>query len=267
MKIEEWKLYRRRDGKVVGPAMLIGGSLYGWGVDGLRYAASGSYLSGGPGTPFDLIEEVPAPVPTSALIEGELCGSPTTAAEIGGPWIKWTGGRCPVCDTALVDVQFRDGHTSNGAVAICLMWDASGGQGDIVAYRIHQPAAEPAPAQAMATRPFLELRTLPDTKVLTHGGEKTRRRLELRINGAVIDRFEEGRDDVNYYCGKNFDRIVLERVELFETALGIQAVRTVAPARSLMDDALMAALKERKAEAEARLARIEEIIAKAEGRS
>lgn len=158
--------------------------------------------------------------------------------------------------------------------------------GDELTYRFRKNGSAPSGAYALVNAPapvihdegsqdamdqastlYLELRTLSDTKVLTHGGEKTRRRLELRINGAVIDRFEEGSDDVKYYCGNDFDQIVLERVELFETALGIQAVRTVAPARSLMDDALMAALKERKAEAEAHLARIEEIIATTEGRS
>lgn len=80
MQIEEGKWYRRRDGLVDGPVRPNNDrAIYRWIVPtGGAYTDKGEWQIGVVGY-RDLVEEVPAPVPASALVEGELCGSPTTA--------------------------------------------------------------------------------------------------------------------------------------------------------------------------------------------
>lgn len=70
-------------------------------------------------------------------------------------WIEWHGGECPVEKGTLVDVRYRGGdvqkaipalkpHDKGGRVAV--YWGHEGhGDGNIIAYRLHQPEQEDAP--------------------------------------------------------------------------------------------------------------------------
>lgn len=64
-------------------------------------------------------------------------------------WIEWKGGECPVPTGTLVDVKHRDGdwgiakeagrfNTGKGPGA-AVHWDHSDSDGDIIAWRLHQP--------------------------------------------------------------------------------------------------------------------------------
>ena len=66
-------------------------------------------------------------------------------------WIEWWGGECPVEFGALIDVKYRDGYIQLGCRAknrcnaelyATTHWGSSGGQGDIIAYRLHKPEQE-----------------------------------------------------------------------------------------------------------------------------
>lgn len=59
-------------------------------------------------------------------------------------WIEWKGGTCPVPAGTSVDLLFRDGRAVRNKPP-AWDWHHTGGNGDIVAYRLAQPAAGPAP--------------------------------------------------------------------------------------------------------------------------
>lgn len=57
-------------------------------------------------------------------------------------WIEWKGGECPVAPYAEVCIRMRDGEESTCSdYASSLRWDHTGSVGDIIAYRLHNPAA------------------------------------------------------------------------------------------------------------------------------
>lgn len=66
-------------------------------------------------------------------------------------WIDWPGGECPVLAGTLIDVRYRDGHEEAGIPALtppnrdslhrwATNWAHVGSDGDIIAYRIINPA-------------------------------------------------------------------------------------------------------------------------------
>lgn len=58
-------------------------------------------------------------------------------------WIEWTGGECPVDYCTLVDVRHRDGDVffaEAAGFASAHDWDHDDVGGDIMAYRLHNPA-------------------------------------------------------------------------------------------------------------------------------
>jgi hypothetical protein len=61
MQIEEGKWYRRRDGKIVGPAKVSAFPTYSWSVNSLLYTDEGFYLYTKKVSYFDLVEEVKPP--------------------------------------------------------------------------------------------------------------------------------------------------------------------------------------------------------------
>lgn len=76
----------------------------------------------------------------------------------GDGWIRHRGGKCPVKAGTLVDVRYRDGQVNNHVPALTKLskagsithrsaanWDHIGSKYDIMAYRIHKPAEQPAP--------------------------------------------------------------------------------------------------------------------------
>lgn len=50
-------------------------------------------------------------------------------------WIEWGGGECPVAESRIVEVKYRDGDKGTAA-AYELWWTHSLGSSDIIAYRI-----------------------------------------------------------------------------------------------------------------------------------
>lgn len=81
LKLEEGKFYRRRDGQVVGPAMLdLQFKSHNWLVGGLRYFIDGWYLPSKESS-LDLVAEVP---------QDDLARSPAERLVVGG--INRSGG-------------------------------------------------------------------------------------------------------------------------------------------------------------------------------
>lgn len=79
---------------------------------------------------------------TTAIITREQYEAALTAKNDG--WIDWGGGECPVSDSAIVEVRYRNGEVKAAAPADFYEW----GHGrphfvttgrDIIAYRLHQP--------------------------------------------------------------------------------------------------------------------------------
>lgn len=56
-------------------------------------------------------------------------------------WIEWDGGECPVNGDTVVEVKYRNpfpGHINNRQ-GCYFSWSHEGDDGDIIAYRLHQP--------------------------------------------------------------------------------------------------------------------------------
>jgi hypothetical protein len=72
-------------------------------------------------------------------------------------WIEWNGGECPVDDGTMVYVMFKsdDEGSINPEAAHLFRWSHGGGFGDIIAYRLAEPAADvpPVPPHDMVNHP------------------------------------------------------------------------------------------------------------------
>lgn len=82
---------------------------------------------------------------TTAIITREQYEAALAAKNEG--WIKWGGGECPVSDSTIVEVRYRNGEVKAAAPADFYEW----GHGrphfvttgrDIIAYRLHKPQQE-----------------------------------------------------------------------------------------------------------------------------
>lgn len=62
-----------------------------------------------------------------------------------GGWKRHRGGKCPVDRVTPVEVRMRSGEKLHTFDAYEMRWSHNGGYGDIMAYRIHNPAEQPAP--------------------------------------------------------------------------------------------------------------------------
>ena len=58
-----------------------------------------------------------------------------TTKKIYGPWIKWSGGECPVPPDTLVEVKLRCVGLELSGLAKTYYWRGVGGDADIVEYR------------------------------------------------------------------------------------------------------------------------------------
>lgn len=56
--------------------------------------------------------------------------------KVGGVWIDWSGGECPVPEGTRVEVSFRSGRTNSALTADCWLWSHRNSAGDIIAYRV-----------------------------------------------------------------------------------------------------------------------------------
>lgn len=75
---------------------------------------------------------------TRAQYEAALAAIQAPTANTDG-WIDWAGGECPVDRELPVAVKFRDGDSEEGHQAGSYRWNHRDGNGDILAYRLHQP--------------------------------------------------------------------------------------------------------------------------------
>lgn len=65
-------------------------------------------------------------------------------------WVPHHGVDCPVPPDALVDLRCRNGRVYEGGMASCFIWKHTDNTGDVMAYRIHKPAEQPAPVSEEA---------------------------------------------------------------------------------------------------------------------
>lgn len=91
-------------------------------------------------------------------------------------WIVHDGAKCPVATGVAVDVKYRDGgtmlnlpanlpHHTRRTAAPC-WWDRDGMAGDIIAYRLHQPAVDAELCESV-TRSIPESEAKPTIEQLT----------------------------------------------------------------------------------------------------
>jgi len=57
------------------------------------------------------------------------------SAPVVGDWVEWSGGFCPVQETKMVVVQFRDG-TLGVSIALDFSWSKYESPRDIIRYRV-----------------------------------------------------------------------------------------------------------------------------------
>lgn len=77
---------------------------------------------------------------TRDQFEAALAASKAVVGHNG--WIDWHGGECPVEESSLVEVQYRNEkaiHIKGVVEAGQLCWSHDNSDGDIIAYRLHQP--------------------------------------------------------------------------------------------------------------------------------
>lgn len=76
---------------------------------------------------------------TRAQYEAALAASKSVVGHNG--WIQWAGGECPVDSDAIVEVRYRspNPYQFNNDRAGDFTWSHDGIDGDIIAYRVHNP--------------------------------------------------------------------------------------------------------------------------------
>lgn len=88
---------------------------------------------------------------------------------LGDGWIHWTGGDCPVDQSAVVEYRLRgaDSPPRDPKPAFLLRWDHAGVLGDIIAYRVvSQPADQHEDPTAVAIAAYIEAENPEPTSVL-----------------------------------------------------------------------------------------------------
>jgi hypothetical protein len=70
------------------------------------------------------------------------------------------------------------------------------------------------------------LEQLPNYQMVTHGGDFLARRFAILINDVVVDEFME-RGAPHYYVSTMFEKLIRDRIGVYELALGIKAEEIV----------------------------------------
>lgn len=124
------------DGRVHGYCDMPSPTVLGWGIPDALYSTDGR------GCLIQLDRDDVDGQWQSAIITREQYEAALAAKNEG--WIEWSGGECPVEESVLVDVKFRDGSIHKAQRANYYEWGhvrphfATTGC-DIIAYRLHQP--------------------------------------------------------------------------------------------------------------------------------
>jgi len=152
LQLREGAWYERRDGKVVGPAMVFANEKYPWIAAANTYTDSGRFWGDSPSAALDLIREVPPPQTElkfsvedfGDVVKAKLAESEPQPDSEG--WIEHDGNGCPVPLNTEVEVRFADGETG-----FTKLWGRVNPL-DIVAYRI-VPPIDIGPQRAMPSSP------------------------------------------------------------------------------------------------------------------
>lgn len=95
-----------------------------------------------------------------------------TPAPADGGWIPWHGRECPVPAGIKIEVTLRCGDTHTSGDPKEFRWNHAGTAGDIIAYRITQPAPTPQPP---APAPYYLVHGLGPTNPRHHDASAARR--------------------------------------------------------------------------------------------
>lgn len=137
-------IYRQRNGALVRLHPPINpdwdGLAWARGIDGIE-GCGHRHLSDG----VDTYTRPNVPIGSRDLLPGELDEAGNPIAQLGDGWIAWEGGKCPVPKGSYGSVRWRSGGTDHGPIAAAC-WDHGGYGGDIVAYKLDQPAQAVAPS-------------------------------------------------------------------------------------------------------------------------
>ena len=119
------------DGRVHGYCDMPSPTVLGWGIPDALYSTDGR------GCLIQLDRDDVDGQWQSAIITREQYEAALAAKNDG--WIEWGGGECPVNPSEMVDVIFGRGGRVSTNIADCWLWNHSGTDSDIIAYRMHKP--------------------------------------------------------------------------------------------------------------------------------
>ena len=135
-------------------------------------------------------------------------------------WIEWGGGECPVDDTELVEVKYRDGRIKNPEPAGIYIWtnghlDKKTTSADIIAYRLHKPEIN---SRANDDRLEQDLNECIGQDVVNHPSHYTKGNIEC-ID--AIDSATTGKSGIEAVCVAN----VIKYLWRYEEKNGLEDVK------------------------------------------
>lgn len=142
-----------------------------------------------------------------------------SALEGGEGWIKWAGGDCPVDSDAIVEVKCRwhNQHQYNNDRAGDFTWSHDGIDGDIIAYRLHEPDANSRANDDTVEQDLNEC-IGQDIDVVNHPSHYTKGRIEC-ID--AIDSATTGKSGIEAVCVAN----IIKYLYRYEEKNGLEDVK------------------------------------------
>ena len=134
-------------------------------------------------------------------------------------WIEWNGGAYPVDIDAIVEVKYRkpNQYQYNNDRAGDFTWSHDGIDGDIIAYRVHKPDANPSASDDRLEQDLNEC-IGQDIDVVNHPSHYTKGRIEC-ID--AIDSATTGKSGIEAVCVAN----VIKYLWRYEEKGGLESVR------------------------------------------
>lgn len=162
-----------------------------------------------------------ADVVTKQQYESALAASKAVVGRDG--WIQWAGGDCPVDSDAIVEVKYRNPnpYQYNNDRAGDFSWAHDGIDGDIIAYRLRQPAkSEQVRDDAAEADDEADLNECigQDVDVINHPSHYTKGRIEC-ID--AIDSATTGKSGIEAVCVAN----IIKYLFRYEEKNGLEDVK------------------------------------------
>ena len=134
-------------------------------------------------------------------------------------WIEWAGGECPVDSDAIVEVRYRKPSplNFNNDRAGDFSWSHDGFGGDIIAYRVHTPDANPRANDDQLEQDLNEC-IGQDIDVVNHPSHYTKGSIEC-ID--AIDSATTGKSGIEAVCVAN----IIKYLWRYEEKGGLESVR------------------------------------------